>query len=69
VRSGQKQKTRDGTPLRVGFVSLKLDQLSAKSFPRMGHIGHAQVMTIIESTEDIGGGLYASPGEAVKRWQ
>jgi hypothetical protein len=48
------------------LVSLKLDQLSAKSFPRMGHIGHAQVMTIIESTEDIGGGLYASPGEAVK---
>jgi hypothetical protein len=48
---------------------LKLDQLSAKSFPRMGHIGHAQVMTIIESTEDIGGGLYASFGDAVKRWR
>jgi hypothetical protein len=29
----------------------------------MGHIGHAQVIATIESTEDIGGGLYASDVE------
>jgi len=41
-------------------------QLSAKSCPRMGHIGHAQVIATIESTEDIGGGLYAEKKEVVK---
>jgi hypothetical protein len=33
----------------------------------MGHIGHAQVIATIESTEDIGGALYAPFAEAVKR--
>jgi len=32
----------------------------------MGHIGHAQVIATIESTEDIGGGLYAEKKEVVK---
>jgi hypothetical protein len=64
---GLKHKPATARRSRVGFVSLKLDQLSAKSFPRMGHIGHAQIMTITESMEDIGGGLYASFGDAVKR--
>jgi len=67
VRSGQKQKTRDGTPLRFEVRSWSLDQLSKTSRPRMGHIGHAQVIVAtIESTEVIGSG-YTRMEDGVKR--
>jgi len=35
----------------------------------MGHIRHAQVITIIESTEDMGGGLYARMAGGSRRKQ